>query len=124
MSSCTSLEVGRIPNILYSPVQPLANFGSVLWWMIASPPTWQIWEKNPATRCKLQFLKTRENEKNKNKQGKSIVSVSHYGLAIYIKKYFKAKDELWKFKYFIMQKYNLQKNPLEATKILQDIITL
>jgi hypothetical protein len=72
----------------------------------------------------LQFLKTRENEKNKNKQGKSIVSVSHCGLAIYIKKYLKAKDELWKFKYFIMQKYNLQKNPLEATKILQAIITL
>jgi hypothetical protein len=32
------------------------------------------------------------------------------GLAIYIfKKYFKAKEELWKLKYFTMQKYNLQK---------------
>jgi hypothetical protein len=49
--------------------------------------------------------------------------VSHYGLAIYIKKYLKAKEEeLWKFKYFTMQKYNLQKNPLKETKILQDII--
>jgi hypothetical protein len=38
--------------------------------------------------------------------------VSHYGLAIYIKKYLKAKEELWKFKYFIMQKYNLQKNKI------------
>jgi hypothetical protein len=48
--------------------------------------------------------------------------VSHYGLAIYIKKYLKAKEELWKFKiYFTMQKYNLQKNPLKETKILQDI---
>jgi len=28
--------------------------------------------------------------------------------AIYIKKYFKAKEELWKYKYFTMQKYNLQ----------------
>jgi hypothetical protein len=28
--------------------------------------------------------------------------VSHYGLAIYILKYFKAKEELWKFKYFTM----------------------
>jgi len=37
--------------------------------------------------------------------------VSHCGLAIYIKIYFKAKEELWKFKYFTMQKYNLQKNP-------------
>jgi len=52
--------------------------------------------------------------------------VSHYGLAIHIKKYLKAKEEeLWKFKYFTMQKYNLQKkNPLKETKILQDIITL
>jgi hypothetical protein len=50
--------------------------------------------------------------------------VSHYGLAIYIKKYLKAKEELCKFKYFTMQIYNLQKNPLKETKILQDIITL
>jgi hypothetical protein len=50
--------------------------------------------------------------------------VSHCGLAIYIKKYLKAKEELWKLKYFTMQKYNLQKeNPLKETKILQDIIT-
>jgi len=34
----------------------------------------------------------------------------------------KAKEELWKFKYFTMPKYNLQKNPLKETKILQDII--
>jgi hypothetical protein len=50
--------------------------------------------------------------------------VSHYGLAISVKKYLKAKEELWKFKNFTMQKYNLQKNPLQETKILQDIITL
>jgi hypothetical protein len=47
--------------------------------------------------------------------------VLHCGLALDIKKYLKAKEELWKLKYFTMQKYNLQKNP---TKILQDIITL
>jgi hypothetical protein len=35
--------------------------------------------------------------------------VSHSGLAVYIKTYFKAKEELWKLKYFYMQKYNLQK---------------
>jgi hypothetical protein len=35
--------------------------------------------------------------------------VSHFGLAIYIKKYFKAKEESWKLKYFTMPKYNLQK---------------
>jgi hypothetical protein len=28
------------------------------------------------------------------------------------KKYFNAKEELWKFKYFTMQKYNLQKKIL------------
>jgi len=53
--------------------------------------------------------------------------VSHCGLAIYIKKYLKAKEELWKLKYFTMQKYNLQiflKKTLKKTKILQDIITL
>ncbi len=36
-------------------------------------------------------------------------AMSHCGLAIYIKKYLKAKEELWKLKYFTMQKYNLQK---------------
>jgi hypothetical protein len=35
----------------------------------------------------------------------------------------KAQEKLWKFKYFTMQKYNLKKNPLKETKILQDIIT-
>jgi hypothetical protein len=35
--------------------------------------------------------------------------VSHCGLAIYIKKDLKAKEELWKVKYFTMHKYNLQK---------------
>jgi hypothetical protein len=50
--------------------------------------------------------------------------VSHCGLAIYIKKDLNAKEELWKLKYITMPKYNLQKNPLKETKILQDIITL
>jgi len=36
--------------------------------------------------------------------------VSRCGLAIYIKKYLKAKEELWKLKYFTMQSIpNLQK---------------
>jgi hypothetical protein len=34
-------------------------------------------------------------------------------------KYLKAKEELWKLKYFTLRKHNL-----EETKILQDIITL
>jgi hypothetical protein len=36
----------------------------------------------------------------------------------------RAKEELWKLKYFTTQKYNLQKILLKETKILQDIITL
>jgi len=51
--------------------------------------------------------------------------VSHcVALPFTSKKYLKAKEELWKFKYFTMPKYNLQKTPLKETKILQDIITL
>jgi hypothetical protein len=42
--------------------------------------------------------------------------VSHCGHAIHIQKYLKAKEEeLWKLKYFTMQKYNLPKNPLKET---------
>jgi hypothetical protein len=48
--------------------------------------------------------------------------VSHRGLAIYIKKYLKAKEELRKLKHFTMQKLESSKNPLKETKILQDII--
>jgi hypothetical protein len=50
--------------------------------------------------------------------------VPHHGLAIYIKNYLNGKEELWKFKYLNMQKYKLQKHPLQETEILQDIITL
>jgi hypothetical protein len=50
---------------------------------------------------------------------------AHCGLAIYITMYLKAKEALWKLKYFTVQKlYNLQKSPLKETKILQDITTL
>jgi hypothetical protein len=49
---------------------------------------------------------------------------SHCGLAIYIKKYLKAKEELWKLKYFTMQKYNLPKTLYKKPKILQDVTIL
>jgi hypothetical protein len=42
--------------------------------------------------------------------------VSQYGLAIYIKKYLKAKEELWELKYFTMQRYNLPKSPLKRNQ--------
>jgi hypothetical protein len=47
------------------------------------------------------------------------------GLAIYIKKYLKAKEELWKLKFISPCKKtipNLLKNPLQETKILQVIL--
>jgi hypothetical protein len=37
------------------------------------------------------------------------MGVSHSGIAIAIKKYLNVKEELWKLKYFTMQKYNFQK---------------
>jgi len=40
-----------------------------------------------------------------------------FGLAIYIKKYLKAKEEVWKFKYFTMQKYMSSKNPYNLPKL-------
>jgi hypothetical protein len=41
----------------------------------------------------------------KKKEKKEVGVVSQCGLAIYIKKYVKAKEKLWKLKYFTMQKY-------------------
>jgi hypothetical protein len=39
-----------------------------------------------------------------------LCNVSHYvALPFTWKKYLKEKEELWKLKYFTMQKYNLQK---------------
>ncbi len=36
--------------------------------------------------------------------------MSHFGLAIYIKKYLKAQEELWKLKYFTMQNIIFKKS--------------
>jgi hypothetical protein len=44
--------------------------------------------------------------------------VSHSGLAIYIKKDLKAKEELWKLKYFTMQKYKILSKKPKSFKIL------
>jgi hypothetical protein len=43
---------------------------------------------------------------------------------VYFKICLMAKEELWKFKHFTMQKYNLIKKPSKRNQILQDIITL
>jgi hypothetical protein len=51
--------------------------------------------------------------------------VSHYvALPFTLNIILKAKEEVWKLKYFTMQKYNLPKNPLKETKTFQDIKTL
>jgi hypothetical protein len=61
----------------------------------------------------LRYLKTRKGlwpyPSPIHESVKITRAVSHCGLAIYIKKHLKAKEELWKLKYFIMQKCNLQK---------------
>jgi hypothetical protein len=50
--------------------------------------------------------------------------LSQCGIAIYIKKVsFEGKIRInGNSKYFTMQKYNLQENPLKESRILQDII--
>jgi hypothetical protein len=59
------------------------------------------------------FLGDHRQCKNKQKNDLSHLEplttrgLSHCGLAIYNKKYIKAKEELRKLKYFTMQKYNL-----------------
>jgi hypothetical protein len=83
---------------------------------------WEHIENLMGTHCEQpqNKLSIVPKPQKKRKQG----GVSHCGLAIYSKKYLKAKEELWKLKYFTMQKCNLQKNPLKETKILQNITTL
>jgi hypothetical protein len=60
-----------------------------------------------AQQCKAQVLQISRIFSIKTKLTRG---VSHCGHAIYNKKYLKAKEELWKLKYFTMQKYNLQKS--------------
>jgi hypothetical protein len=49
-----------------------------------------------------------------------VENVHTVALPFYIKKYLKAKEELWKLHQIFHQAkvYNLQKNPLKETKIL------
>jgi hypothetical protein len=50
-----------------------------------------------------------ERQCAKQNAKRSAQATSHCDLAIYIKKYLKAKEELWKLKFFTIQKYNLPK---------------
>jgi hypothetical protein len=60
---------------------------------------------------------------NQKQISHNIFSMCHCGFAIYMKEYLKAKEKLWKFQYFTMQKHIFKQNPLKETKLLQDIIT-
>ncbi len=109
-----------------------------LWWQIISMKSWLRWRK-PISGFILRYwlrwhIIFNEGliEMIKNISSPFVVliqvtkiiatrGVSHCGLAISIKKYLNAKEELWKFKYFTMQKYNLQKHPLKETQIPQDM---
>jgi hypothetical protein len=50
--------------------------------------------------------------------------VSHHDLTIYIKRYFKAKEENYEKSNISPSKNIIFKNPLKKTKIFQDIIIL
>jgi hypothetical protein len=68
----------------------------------------------PIHRCIIimSLVSSSQGIANNNNNNKGCVT--HYGLAIYIKKYLKAKEEeLWKLKYFNMKKYNLHKKSSE-----------
>jgi hypothetical protein len=72
-------------------------------------------------------MEKRRGKKSLNTTGLATRGISHYGLAIYIKKYLKAKRRIMETQLFSPCKnYNLKnkKNPLKETKILQEIITL
>jgi hypothetical protein len=75
----------------------------------------EFWSKGPAWKYKLALTVICTWTLNRGYLTLTR-GVSHWGLAIYIKKYVKAKEELWKLKYFTMQKYNFQKNPLKEIK--------
>jgi lipoate-protein ligase B len=82
---------------------------------IASPPTSQNWKKkDPAWwggGVHRETLQLRASIYNTTVAFGIVVrsGVSNHGLAIYVKMYLEAKEELWKFEYFTMQKFNLQK---------------
>jgi len=68
---------------------------------------------------KKNFLKKKKKKKNKG-------CVTTVALPFTLKRYLKAKEELWKYKYFPMQKNIIFKKKffLRETKILQDIIII
>ncbi len=66
---------------------------------------WRIYVHCWKTICwGILWMQWKQEEADKNKG-----CVTLWPWTTYIKTYLKAKEELWKLKYFTMQKYNLQK---------------
>jgi hypothetical protein len=68
---------------------------------------WRIYFHCWKTICWGEYFEHNENKKKQTKTTRGCVTL--WPWASYIKTYLKAKEELWKLKYFTMQKYNLQK---------------
>jgi hypothetical protein len=60
-------------------------------------------QTKPQARCGKWENKSKVTRNNAKWVKKKTADVSHSGLAIYIKRYLKSKEELWKLKYFTMQ---------------------
>ncbi len=73
---------------------------------------WDIFRKMKHSQVWAFLFFEMDRDPSKKAIVYSTMGVSHCGLAIYIKKYLHAKEELWEFKYFTMQKCNLQKQIL------------
>jgi hypothetical protein len=64
--------------------------------LVANLATIKIWSPSYGDRCFWLPSFSRR-----------LFGVLYFGLVIYIKKYPNAKEELWKFQYFIVKKYNI-----------------
>jgi hypothetical protein len=72
-----SQKYNGVPKKFYKfPFQPVAKFGKVVLWMIASPPTAQNCEKSPDLNSFFFFLTTTVmNPKNHHDNSQGSVSV-------------------------------------------------
>jgi hypothetical protein len=77
---------------------------------------WMVQLRLPGPDLRVEWSEKGLNLVTSHGQPKETRGVSLCGLVIYTKKYLKAKEELWKLKYFTMQKYNLQKKSLKRNQ--------
>jgi hypothetical protein len=103
--SCTKLMFGRFINLASVQALPFYHFKELVFNTLRTHWCVRVWVQ--------YWLKVVYNKG----------CVTLWPCHLHIKRYLKAKEELWKLKYFTMQKCNLQKILWKKTKILQDIIT-